>query len=98
MMLVPVMSAGIRSGVNWMREKGKSNTRPNARTRHAFQQNVAPRHQRHQHMFHDRFLADDLFAGFRAHPRDGFGKSENVPFVHGSLPSPPVSEEKYSST
>jgi hypothetical protein len=30
--LVPVMSAGMRSGVNWMREKGRLNVRPRVRT------------------------------------------------------------------
>ena len=32
-MLVPVISAGMRSGVNWMREKGRSSTFDSTRTR-----------------------------------------------------------------
>ena len=36
MMFVPVTSAGIRSGVNWMRENGRLKTRPSVRTRRVF--------------------------------------------------------------
>ena len=51
--LVPRMSAGIRSGVNWMRENDRSSASASVRTSsvlprpgHAFQQHVAAREQR----------------------------------------------------
>ena len=66
MMSVPVMSDGIRSGVNWMRENFRSST---ARQRvdqqrlgqpgHADDQAVAADEERQQHLVDDVVLTDD---------------------------------------
>ena len=63
---VPVMSAGIRSGVNWMR-LNVSDKRPRQRADHqrlrqaghAFQQAMAAAEQRDQHLLDHVVLADD---------------------------------------
>ena len=66
MMSVPVMSDGIRSGVNWMRLNFRSSTRAIewmssvlARPGHADDQAVAADEQRQQHLVDDLVLADD---------------------------------------
>ena len=66
---VPVMSAGMRSGVNWMRLK-REVQRPAQRAdhqrlgqpRHAFQQAMAPAEQRNQQFLDHLGLADDHLA------------------------------------
>ena len=65
-MSVPVMSLGIRSGVNWMRENLRSSTcaivwmsSVFAKSRHADDQAVAAGEQRQQHELDDVFLPDD---------------------------------------
>ena len=74
-MLVPVMSAGIRSGVNWMRlncEVERFGQRPHqhrlAQAGHAFQQRVAAADQADQHVAHDVRLADHDRADFFLDP------------------------------
>ena len=66
MMSVPVMSDGIRSGVNWMRLNFRSSTCASvaissvfARPGHADDQAVAADEQRQQHQLDDVGLADD---------------------------------------
>ena len=66
MMLVPVMSEGIRSGVNWIRENDRSSASASARTmrrlaqaRHALEQHVAAGQQRGHEPVHDGLLPDD---------------------------------------
>ena len=66
MMLVPMMSAGIRSGVNWIRENVSSSAfrqRPDqqrlAQPGHAFEQHVAAGEQADQHVVDDVAVADD---------------------------------------
>ena len=63
---VPVMSAGIRSGVNWMRLKSSDRHLASvliisvlARPGHAFEDAVAPAEQRDQQLLDDLVLADD---------------------------------------
>ena len=63
---VPVMSAGIRSGVNWMRLKLRCKISASVRTMsvlarpgHADEQAMAARKQADQQQPHDLFLADD---------------------------------------
>ena len=69
MMSVPVMSEGIRSGVNWMRENFRSSTRAMrvdeqrlGQARHADDQAVAADEQRQQHLLDDVLLPDDQLA------------------------------------
>ncbi len=69
MMSVPVMSDGIRSGVNWMRLNFSSSTlrqrRDEQRLRqagHADDQAVAADEERQQHEIEHVLLADDLLA------------------------------------
>ncbi len=69
MMSVPVMSDGIRSGVNWMRLNLRSSTWASvrissvfARPGHADDQAVAADEQRQQHLMDDLLLADDQLA------------------------------------
>ena len=69
MMLVPIMSAGIRSGVNWMRLKFRSSTWAEradqqrlAEAGHAFEQRVAADEQARQHAMDDLGVADDDLA------------------------------------
>ena len=66
MISVPVMSAGIRSGVNWMRLNDRFSARARvliisvlARPGHAFQQAMAAAEERDQQLFDDVVLADD---------------------------------------
>ena len=66
MMSVPVMSLGIRSGVNWMRENLRSSTcaivwieQRLRESRHADDQAVAAGEQRQQHELDHVLLADD---------------------------------------
>ena len=65
-MFVPRMSAGIRSGVNWIREKSRfsvSRERPHeqrlAQPGHAFQQAMPADEQAGQHAVHDVVVPDD---------------------------------------
>ena len=65
-MFVPRMSAGIRSGVNWIREKfrfERLGQRPDeqrlAQAGHAFQQAVPADEQAGQHAVHDVVVPDD---------------------------------------
>ena len=65
-MFVPRMSAGIRSGVNWMREKSRFERlgqRPHqqrlAQAGHAFQQAMPADEQAGQHAVHDVVVPDD---------------------------------------
>ena len=65
-MLVPRMSAGIRSGVNWMREKSRSSVLASVRTSsvlpkpgHALQQAMAADEQARQHAVDDLVVSDD---------------------------------------
>ena len=66
---VPVMSAGVRSGVNWMRLKlrferaaqGADHQRL-GQARHAFQQAMPAAEEADQQFFDDRRLADDDLA------------------------------------
>ena len=71
-MSVPVMSDGIRSGVNWMRENFSSSTRASVwieqrlrQARHADDQAVAADEQRQQHLMHGVCLADDQLLQLR---------------------------------
>ena len=73
-MFVPRMSAGIRSGVNWMREKSRSSVLASVRTSsvlpkpgHAFEQAVPADEQAGQHAVDDVVVADDDAAEFLAH-------------------------------
>ena len=66
---VPVMSDGIRSGVNWMRLKVRSSASARvqiisvlARPGHADQQAVAAGEERDQQLLEDLLLADDHLA------------------------------------
>ena len=66
---VPVMSAGIRSGVNWMRLKLRFSVRLKradhqrfGQPRHAFQQAMSPAEQRNQQLLDHFVLADDHLA------------------------------------
>ena len=65
-MFVPRMSAGIRSGVNWMREKlqverlgQRAHQQRLAQARHAFEQAVAADEQAGEHAVDDVVVADD---------------------------------------
>ncbi len=65
-MFVPRMSAGIRSGVNWMREKSqverlgqRAHQQRLAQARHAFQQAMPADEQAGQHAVDDLVVADD---------------------------------------
>ena len=75
MISVPVMSAGIRSGVNWMRLNDRferaaerADHQRLGQARHAFQQAMAAAEQRDQQLLDHLVLADDdlgqLLAGF----------------------------------
>ena len=73
---VPVMSAGIRSGVNWMRENVRSTACASVRTSsvlprpgRALEQHVAAREQRAEHVVDRGFLARDDLA--ERSPRGG---------------------------
>ena len=73
-MFVPMMSAGIRSGVNWMRLKSRSSASARVRTRsvlprpgHAFEQGVAADEQAGQHAVDDLVVADDHLADLGLH-------------------------------
>ena len=66
---MPVMSDGIRSGVNWMRLKSRSRMSASvlissvfARPGHAGDQAMAAGEQRDQHLLDDFVLADDDLA------------------------------------
>ena len=87
-MFVPRMSAGIRSGVNWMRLKERSSTSPSVRTSSVLPRpgtpsssTCPPREQRDERALDDGVLADDDFADLRAQRRRrpggrfGFGSS-----------------------
>ena len=72
-MFVPRMSAGIRSGVNWMRLKlqverlgQRAHQQRLAQARHAFQQAVAADEQAGEHAVHDVVVADDHAADLLA--------------------------------
>ena len=66
MISVPVMSAGIRSGVNWMRLKSSARMRDSVLTSsclgqagHADEDAVPSREDGDEQLLHDSFLADD---------------------------------------
>jgi hypothetical protein len=68
-MLVPVTSDGIRSGVNCTRAKDRSSVSASVRTSRVlpspgtpFEQHVAPRQQRRHHPLDDRLVPDDAVA------------------------------------
>ncbi len=71
--MLPTMSAGMRSGVNWMREylscrgaREGSQQRGLAEAGNAFQQHMAAGEQTDQDAFDDVILADDNFGDFAA--------------------------------
>ena len=73
MIMLPTMSAGIRSGVNWMREYFRCSTRASVRSRvvlpksrNAFEQHVAAGEQADQNAVDHVLLADDDFSNFVA--------------------------------
>ena len=73
-MFVPRMSAGIRSGVNWMRVKSRSSVLASVRTeqrlaqaRHAFEQAMPADEQAGQHAVDDVVVPDDHAANLLAH-------------------------------
>ena len=75
MIMLPTMSAGIRSGVNWMREYFRCSTRESVRNSvvlprpgNAFEQHVAAREQADEHAVDDVLLADDDLSNFCADP------------------------------
>ena len=75
-MFVPRMSAGIRSGVNWMRVNlqverlgERAHQQRLAQARHAFQQAVAADEQARQHAVDDVVVADDHAADLLVHRR-----------------------------
>ena len=66
MMSMPVMSDGIRSGVNWMRRNSRSSVRASVRAIRVLpspgtpsKQDVTAAEQADEHVVDDRFLADD---------------------------------------
>ena len=66
MMSMPVMSEGIRSGVNWIRRNSRSSVRARVRAIKVLpnpgtprKQDVAAAEQADQHVVDDRLLADD---------------------------------------
>ncbi len=68
---VPVMSDGIRSGVNWMRLKRqverlgqRADHERLGQARHAHEQGVAAAEDRHQQLVEHLLLADDDLADF----------------------------------
>ena len=73
MIMLPTMSAGIRSGVNWMREYLRCRTRAEcsqqsslAEAWNAFEQDVAARQQADQNAIDHLLLADDDLSDFGA--------------------------------
>ena len=73
-MFVPRMSAGIRSGVNWMREKSRSSVSASVRTSSVlpspgtpFEQAMPADEQAGQHAVDDLVVADDHPADLLAH-------------------------------
>ena len=74
MTLVPMMSAGIRSGVNWMRLNFRCSASASARISavlprpgHAFEQRVAADEEAGEHAVDDLFVADDRLGDLRLH-------------------------------
>ena len=72
-MFVPRMSAGIRSGVNWMREKSqverlgqRAHQQRLAQARHAFEQAMAADEQAGEHAVDDFVVPDDHAADLAA--------------------------------
>ena len=72
---MPVMSEGIRSGVNWMRRNSRSSVLRQradhqrlAQPGHAQQQDVAAAEQADEHVVDDRLLADDHLGDLFADP------------------------------
>ena len=68
-MVVPTMSAGIRSGVNWMRLKRSDSTSPSVRTSSVLPRPGTPSsrmwppgEERQQHLVHGLVLTDDDLA------------------------------------
>ena len=81
MISVPVMSPGMRSGVNWMRLNERSQrVRERAdeerlgQAGHADEQGVAAREQRHQQPLDGLVLPDDLPGDFRPEPSGRVGE------------------------
>ena len=71
--MLPTMSAGIRSGVNWMREYFRCSTRESVRSSvvfpspgNAFEQHMAARQQTDQYAVDDFLLSDDDLSDFIA--------------------------------
>ena len=81
MMFVPMMSAGIRSGVNWMRLKSRSSASASVRTSSVlprpgtpFEQRVAADEQAGQHAVDDLVVADDHLADLGLDPAVGLAE------------------------
>ena len=81
MIMLPTMSAGIRSGVNWMREYFRCSTRASVRSSvvlprpgHAFEQHVAAGEQADEHAVDHVRLADDDLADFLANAVQTIGR------------------------
>ena len=79
-MSVPVMSDGIRSGVNWMRlndrcriSRERADQQRLGQPRHADEQAVAAAEDGHQELLDDLVLADDDLADLVGHPLVGGG-------------------------
>ena len=77
MTVVPMMSAGIRSGVNWMRENSRPSASASVRTSivlprpgHAFEQRVPAGEQAGEHAVDDLAVADDDLADLLAQRAD----------------------------
>ena len=88
--LEPMMSPGIRSGVNWMRPNSQPERAGEAlgeeglgRARRALQQHVAAGHQRGQHQLDGVGLTDHRLADLAAH---AVGEVLHVTDVHASSP------------
>ena len=83
--LVPVMSAGIRSGVNWMRAKSppehagqRAHEQRFGHAGHAFDEGVVAGEDGDERLFDDVVLADDDLAGFRPRLGEDFLESFSI--------------------
>ena len=88
MMLVPMMSDGIRSGVNWMRLNfevqhlaQRAHQQRLAQAGHAFEQGVAADEQARQDAVDDVGMADDDLADLAMHPAVGLAELVGA-FLH----------------
>ncbi len=89
---VPVMSAGIRSGVNWMRAKSRAeHARQRAHEQgfgdagHAFDEGVVAGEDGDERLFDDVVLADDDLAGLRPRLGEDFLESFSIHDFGGAL-------------